>query len=60
MGYYNDNIVDDTIFEFPKSGFWLLHVVGSLFLVWLGMRFAMRRMPLAIIVYRLLRLLRSW
>lgn len=58
MGYYNDNWVDDTAIEFPKFGFWLLHVFGVLFLFWMGMRFAVRRVPLAIIAYRFLKMLR--
>lgn len=55
MGYYNDNLVDDTVLEFPKIGFWILHVLGTILLLWLGMCFAVRRVPLAIIAYRLLK-----
>ncbi len=58
MGYYNDNWVDDTILEFPKCGFWLVHILGFLLLFSLGMRFAIRRVPLAIVAYRFLKLLR--
>jgi hypothetical protein len=58
MGYYNDNLVDDTILEFPKIGFWILHALGVILLFWLGMCFAVRRVPLAIIAYRLLKFLR--
>ncbi len=55
MGHYSKNIVDDTFIEFPRAGFWLIHVVGSTALFLLGMRFAIRKAPMSILAYRMIR-----
>lgn len=58
MSCRHKNLVDDTTMEFPRTGFWIVHVLGAMFLVSLGMRLAVRRMPLPIIAYRLFKMLR--
>lgn len=58
MGYRKKNWIDDTGFEFPRTGFWIIHVAGSLLLFLMGMRFAARRAPLPVILFRLLKTLR--
>lgn len=58
MSCRHNNLIDDTTFEFPRTGFWIVHIMGSLFLVLLGMRLAVRRAPLPIIAYRILKMLR--
>ncbi|WP_371381476.1 hypothetical protein [Sporomusa aerivorans] len=57
MSLHCDNL-DDTPFRFPRTGFWIIHILGGLFLVLLGMRLAMRRMSLPFIAYRLFKILR--
>lgn len=57
MGYYHENWVDDTILEFPRTGFWFIHVIGALMVFFIGMRFAVRRAPLPLIAYRVMRML---
>jgi len=47
--------VDDTAIEFPRAGFWLIHAVGAALVFFWGVRFAVRRAPLPIMVYRFLR-----
>ena len=58
MNCYHRNLFDDTTLEFPRTGFWLLHVLGGLFLVLIGMRLAIRRAPIPLIAYRLFKMLR--
>ena len=58
MSCHHNNLIDDTTFEFPRTGFWIVHILGGLFLVLLGMRMAVRRAPIPIIAYRLFKLLR--
>ncbi len=58
MGHNHENWVDDTTLEFPRTGFWLLHVIGAVAVFMLGMRFAVHRAPVSIMAYRLLRMLR--
>lgn len=57
MGVHHGNWIDDTTFEFPRGGFWLVHGIGAATLFLLGMRFAVRRVPLSVTTYRLVRLL---
>lgn len=57
MGHYNENWVDDTTLEFPRTGFWFLHVLGAVAIFFLGMRFAVRRAPLSLMAFRFLRML---
>lgn len=45
MGFYHDSWLDDTTMEFPRMGFWLLHIFGTMAVFYLGMRFAMHRYP---------------
>lgn len=59
MGQYHENWLDDTAFEFPRTGFWAVHAIGALLIFFLGMRFALHRAPLSIMAYRFLRLLRQ-
>lgn len=60
MGYHRENMVDDTTWEFPGKGFWIVHVLGSLFIFLLGMRFAARRAPLGpLLIFRVLNMLRE-
>ncbi len=59
VGHHHDNWVDDTMLEFPRGGFWFIHVIGAVMVFFLGMRFAMRRAPLSIMAYRFLRMLRQ-
>lgn len=56
MGRY-DSWTDDGAFGISRTGFWLLHIIVGAGLFLLGMRFAMRRAPLSIMAYRLLRVL---
>lgn len=59
MGYRNQNWIDDTIWEFPRGGFWLVHIIGTICVLMLGMRIAYRRMSLMpFMVLRLLRMLK--
>lgn len=55
MGCRHDNWIDDTTMEFPRLGFWIIHVISSILLFGLGMRFALRRAPIPFVVFRLLR-----
>lgn len=57
MGQYHENFIDDTTLEFPRTGFWFLHILGGALIFFMGMRFAVRRAPLSIMAYRFLRLL---
>lgn len=57
MGQYHENWVDDTTLEFPRTGFWLLHVIGAVAIFFLGMRFAVRRAPLSLMAYRFMKML---
>lgn len=58
MGQYHENWIDDTPLEFPRTGFWIVHVIGVVMLFALGMRFAVHRAPLSIMAYRFMRMLR--
>lgn len=31
------------VFAYPRAGFWVAYLVGSVFCFWLGMRFGLRR-----------------
>ena len=55
MGNYNKNWVDDTTMEFPRLGFWLVHIFGPILIFLLGMRFAIHRAPIPIMSYRFMR-----
>lgn len=55
MGRRHENWIDDTALEFPRTCFWVIHVVGSLIIFILGMRFAIHRAPVPMVAYRLLR-----
>lgn len=57
MRCHNHNWMDNTTFEFPRTGFWLFHIIGGAALFIMGMRFAMRRAPLSFAAYRFLRML---
>lgn len=58
MSCHHHNLIDDTTFEFPGTGFWIVHVLAGLFFISLGMRLAVRRAPIPIIAYRLFKMLR--
>lgn len=55
MGCYHDNWVDDTTIEFPRTGFWIIHAIGAAAIFFMGMRFAVRRIPLPLMTYRMVR-----
>lgn len=55
MGIRQKNWVDDTMWEFGRPAFWLIHALGAGTLFFLGMRYAMRRVPVPIVMYRMLR-----
>jgi hypothetical protein len=55
LGYYKQNIVDDTTLEFGRAGFWVLHAVGTAALFLMGMRFAVKKAPAPVLAYHLLR-----
>lgn len=55
MGIRHENFIDDTVMEFPRGGFWVIHVIASFIFFILGMRFAFRRAPLPFVAYRILR-----
>jgi len=55
VGCQNENLFDNTVMEFPKAGFWIIHVVAPLLVFILGMRFAFRHAPLPFVSYRILR-----
>jgi len=57
MGYHNENWIDDTTLEFPRTGFWFLHVIGAVAIFFLGMRYAAKRAPLSLMAYRFIRML---
>lgn len=57
MGYHHENWVDDTTMEFPRTGFWLVHTVGTAMVFLLGMRFAAKRAPVSMMAYRVMRML---
>jgi hypothetical protein len=59
VGHYHENWVDDTTLEFPRTGFWLIHLIGAAAIFMLGMRFAVHRAPLSIMAYRFMRMLRQ-
>jgi len=54
---YNQNNLS-TALKFPRTAFWIVHIFGSLFLVSLGLRLALRKAPIPIIAYRLIKMLR--
>lgn len=55
MGRQHDNWIDDTVLEFPRTWFWIIHVIGSAMIFILGMRFAIQRVPFPMVAYRMLR-----
>lgn len=55
LGCQHENWLDDTAMEFPRFGFRIIYVIIGIVLFVLGMRFALRRMPLSFLAYRLLR-----
>jgi hypothetical protein len=55
MCFHRRNI--DDFLEFPHSSFWFVHIIGILALFYMGMRFAVRRAPFPIMMYRFVRML---
>jgi len=49
------NWLDDITLDCPRFGFWIIHVIGYVLLFSLALRFALRRVSLPLIAYRLLR-----
>lgn len=44
----------------PRGGFWLIHILGPLFIFMLGARFATRRVPvIPLLAFRIFRMLRE-
>lgn len=58
MSCYRNNSTDISAFEFPRTGFWIVHILGGLFFISLGMRLAVRKAPIPLLVYRLFKMLR--
>ncbi|MBP2635696.1 MAG: hypothetical protein H6Q72_1603 [Firmicutes bacterium] len=56
MRCYENNL--NSVLKFPRAAFWIVHILGSLFFVSLGLRLALRKAPLPIIAYRLIKMLR--
>lgn len=56
MRYSENNL--NTVLKFPRAAFWIIHILGPLFFVSLGLRLAIRKAPLPIIAYRLIKMLR--
>lgn len=57
MDRNNQNAADGVSLEFPRSGFWLLHMFGIAIIFLLGMRFATKHTPVPL--FALLKLLRK-
>ncbi len=55
LGRQRENWIDDTALEFPRTGFWIIHVIGAVMIFILGMKFAFHKAPAPMIAYRLLR-----
>ena len=55
LGRQHKSCIDDTVLAFPRSLFWLIHVIGPVIIFVLGMRFAIQRAPVSMVAYRLLR-----
>jgi hypothetical protein len=55
LGRQRENWIDDTALEFPRTGFWIIHVIGTVMIFILGMKFAFHKAPVPMIAYRLLR-----
>jgi hypothetical protein len=57
MGYHRRRqSYDDNTSDYPCAGFLLTHVLGSMFIFYMGMRFALKRAPLLpVLIYRLMR-----
>jgi hypothetical protein len=47
----------DNSLEFPHGGFWFVHIIGIFALFIMGMRFAVRRAPIPIMLFRFFRML---
>ena len=58
MSCHHNNLIDNTTFEFPRTGFWIVHILGGLFLITLGMKLAVRRAPIPLLAYRIFKMLR--
>lgn len=57
MGCHHRNFFHESAMEFPRSGFWIIHLIGGLLLFILGMRFALSRASIPLLAYRLVRML---
>jgi len=55
LGCRHENWLDDTTMEFPRFGFWIIHVISGIVIFSLGMRYVLRRVPVPFVAYRLLR-----
>lgn len=56
MRCYEDDL--NSALKFPRAAFWIVHIFGSLFLVLFGLRLALRKAPLPMLAYRLIKMLR--
>ena len=54
LGCQHGNWLDDTTLEFPRFGFWIIHVISCIIIFVLGMKFVLGRVPLPFLAYRLL------
>ncbi|MDF2500682.1 MAG: hypothetical protein K0Q77_1396 [Anaerosporomusa subterranea] len=55
MGIRHGNLLDGTMWEFGRPAFWAVHLAGAAVLFFLGMRFAVRRVPVPIMLFSMLR-----
>ncbi|MCM0759150.1 hypothetical protein M7775_11300 [Sporomusa sphaeroides DSM 2875] len=55
---HQNNLMGESTLAFPRTGFWIVHILGGLFLISLGMRLVVRKAPVPLLVYRLFKMLR--
>lgn len=60
MNCDHDDLLEGTTWEFPHTGFWLVHTIAPLLIFMLGARFAARRAPvLPLVAWRIIKMLRQ-
>lgn len=58
MWHCEESIFDDTTMELSRTGFWLIHILGTLAIFGLGLKFGLRkRMTFPGMAFNLLRML---
>ena len=43
MRHSEENMFDETTLEYPRTGFWLVHIIGTLAIFGLGLKMGLRR-----------------